>query len=57
MAGLKPEEISAVIREKIENYPVRLEAAQTGMVVQTADGIARIYGLDQVMTGSTDWIR
>lgn len=51
MAGLKPEEISAVIREKIENYPVRLEAAQTGTVVQTADGIARIYGLDQVMAG------
>lgn len=51
MARLKPEEISAVIREKIENYSSRMETAEVGVVVQTADGIARIHGLDRVMAG------
>lgn len=51
MARLKPEEISAVIREKIENYSSRMETAEVGVVVQTADGIARIHGLDRIMAG------
>ena len=48
---LKPEELSSVIRKQIENYKVKLETAETGTVIQVADGIARIHGLDNAMQG------
>ena len=48
---LKPEELSSVIKKQIENYKVKLETAETGTVIQVADGIARIHGLETAMQG------
>ena len=48
---LKPEEISFVIKEQIEKYSVALEVSNVGNVIQAADGIARIYGIDHAMQG------
>lgn len=49
--NLKPEEISAVIREQIKQYHNELEVSDFGTVIQVGDGIARIYGLDHCMAG------
>ena len=49
--NLRPEEISAVIREQIKQYKNELEISNFGTVIQVGDGIARIYGLDQCMAG------
>ncbi|MEG1929633.1 MAG: F0F1 ATP synthase subunit alpha [Anaerovorax sp.] len=49
--NLRPEEISAVIREQIKNYKTELEISNFGTVIQVGDGIARIYGLDDCMAG------
>ncbi len=48
---LKPEEISSVIREQIKQYSLQLETSDTGTVIQVADGIARIHGLEKAMQG------
>ena len=48
---LKPEEISSVIKEQIKRYAAQLEVADVGTVIQVADGIARIHGLDNAMQG------
>ena len=47
--NLKPEEISSVIKEQIKRYAAQLEVADVGTVIQVADGIARIHGLDNAM--------
>ena len=44
--NLKPEEISSVIREQIQKYSKELEVSEVGTVIQVADGIARIHGLE-----------
>ncbi len=49
--NLRPEEISAVIKEQIKNYENRLDVSDFGTVIQVGDGIARIYGLDNCMAG------
>ncbi len=49
--NLRPEEISSVIKEQIEKYSNRLEVSDVGTVIQVADGIARIHGLDNAMQG------
>jgi F-type H+-transporting ATPase subunit alpha len=49
--NLRPEEISAVIREQIKNYKNELNISDFGTVIQVGDGIARIYGLDNCMSG------
>ncbi|MDR1571707.1 MAG: F0F1 ATP synthase subunit alpha [Clostridiales Family XIII bacterium] len=49
--NLRPEEISAVIREQIKNYKNELDISDFGTVIQVGDGIARIYGLDHCMSG------
>ncbi|RZS94426.1 F0F1 ATP synthase subunit alpha [Cuneatibacter caecimuris] len=49
--NLRPEEISSVIKEQIERYASRLEVSDTGTVIQVADGIARIHGLENAMQG------
>ena len=49
--NLKPEEISSVIKEQIKRYAAQLEVADVGTVIQVADGIARIHGLDNPMQG------
>ena len=49
--NLKSEEISSVIKEQIKRYAAQLEVADVGTVIQVADGIARIHGLDNAMQG------
>lgn len=49
--NLKPEEISSVIKEQIKNYQTKLETSDVGTVIQVADGIARIHGLESAMQG------
>jgi len=49
--NLRPEEISSVIKEQIRNYSTKFEVADTGTVIQVADGIARIHGLAKAMQG------
>ncbi len=49
--NLRPEEISAVIKEQIKNYENRLEISDFGTVIQVGDGIARVYGLEKCMAG------
>ena len=49
--NLKPEEISAVIKEQIKNYKNQLEISDFGTVIQVGDGIARVYGLENCMSG------
>lgn len=49
--NLRPEEISAVIKEQIKNYENKLDVSDFGTVLQVGDGIARVYGLDNCMAG------
>lgn len=49
MAVIKPDEISSIIKDKIENYETQTEISNTGSVLEIGDGIARIYGLRNVM--------
>ena len=49
--NLRPEEISSVIKEQIKNYSPKLEVSDVGTVIQVADGIARIHGLEKAMQG------
>jgi len=49
--NLKPEEISSVIREQIKGYKNEIEMTEYGSVIQVGDGIARVYGLDDCMSG------
>lgn len=51
MVSIKPDEISSVIRQQIENYDQSVQVSNVGTVLQVGDGIARIYGLDKVMAG------
>ena len=51
LVNLRPEEISAVIKEQIKNYTAKLETTDVGTVIQVADGIARIHGLENAMQG------
>ena len=49
--NLRPEEISSVIKEQIKNYETQLETKDVGTVIQVADGIARVHGLENAMQG------
>jgi F-type H+-transporting ATPase subunit alpha len=49
--NLKPEEISAVIREQIKNYKSEINVSDFGTVIQVGDGIARVFGLSNCMAG------
>ena len=49
--NLRPEEISSVIKEQIKRYASELEVSDVGTVIQVADGIARIHGLENAMQG------
>lgn len=48
---LRPEEISSIIKQQIEKYRTEVEVTDVGTVIQVGDGIARIYGLEQAMSG------
>ncbi len=49
--NLRPEEISSVIKEQIKRYASEMEISEVGTVIQVADGIARIHGLENAMQG------
>jgi len=49
--NLRPEEISSVIKEQIKQYKNQLEISNFGTVIQVGDGIARVYGLENCMSG------
>ena len=51
MINIRPDEISSIIREQIEKYDQDVKVDNIGTVLQVGDGIARVYGLDQVMSG------
>ncbi len=51
MMGLKPEEVSAVLKLEIEKYGEKLTMESVGTILQIGDGIARIYGLEDAMMG------
>lgn len=48
---IRPEEVSSIIKKEIENYKKSLEIKTSGSVLEVGDGIARIYGLSDVMSG------
>jgi len=48
---IRPDEISSIIREQIEKSDQDVKVETIGTVLQVGDGIARVYGLDQVMSG------
>lgn len=50
MTSIRPDEISSIIRSKIEQYETTLEVSDTGTVIEVGDGIARIYGLKKAMS-------
>lgn len=49
--NLRPEEISSVIKDEIRKYSTEFEVANVGTVIQVADGIARVHGLEKAMQG------
>ena len=49
--NIRPEEISSIIKNEIENYKKRLDIKTSGSVLEVGDGIARIYGLSSAMSG------
>jgi F-type H+/Na+-transporting ATPase subunit alpha len=48
---LRPDEITAILKERIEQYEVETDLAEVGTVLQLGDGIARIYGLESCVAG------
>ena len=50
MALIKPDEISSIIKSKIENFELQSQVSNTGTVIEVGDGIARVYGLRNVMS-------
>ena len=51
MINIRPDEISNIIRQQIESYDQEVQIENAGTVLQIGDGIARVYGLEQVMAG------
>ncbi len=51
MVEVRPEEISAILREQLSNFKTETELEEVGTVLQVGDGIARIYGLNKVRAG------
>ncbi len=51
MSIIKPDEISSIIKSKVESFNIQTEVSNTGTVIEVGDGIARVYGLRNVMAG------
>ncbi|MEB3319522.1 MAG: F0F1 ATP synthase subunit alpha [Cyanobium sp.] len=51
MVSIRPDEISAILKKQIEDYDKSVAVSNVGTVLQIGDGIARVYGLQQVMAG------
>ena len=48
---IRPEEITAILKEQIENYEAELQEVDVGTVIQVGDNIARVHGLQMVQAG------
>ncbi len=48
---MKADEISSIIKERIENFELNVDIEETGKVISVADGVANVYGLKNVMAG------
>ncbi|MEY4504893.1 MAG: hypothetical protein RL154_1190 [Pseudomonadota bacterium] len=48
---IQADEVSSIIRERIENFELKIDVNETGQVIATGDGIAKIYGLNNAMAG------
>src|SRR5579871_4857983 len=51
MAQIKADEITALLRQEIDNYQTKIAVDEVGTVMSIGDGIARVYGLEKVMAG------
>ncbi len=51
MAQIRADEITAILRQEIENYDKAIDVSETGTVISVGDGIARVHGLERVMAG------
>ena len=51
MVEIRAEEVSRVLRERIQSYNKKIEVTETGTVLAVGDGVARVHGLDHVMAG------
>ena len=49
--GIKAEEISVLIKQQMENYQSEMQVSEVGTIITVGDGIARVHGLDNVMSG------
>src|SRR5213079_231996 len=49
--NIQPAEISAILKREIQNFGAEAEVSEVGQVLSIGDGIARVYGLDQVQAG------
>ena len=49
--AIKAEEISALLKSQIENYQFEVKSTDVGTVIEVGDGIARVYGLNEIMSG------
>lgn len=49
--SIKPDEISAILKEEIEKYGIATELSESGVVLSVGDGISRVYGLSECMSG------
>jgi len=48
---LKPDEVSSIIKQQIKSYSTKMDVAEAGSVIHVGDGIARVYGLNNAMSG------
>ena len=51
MAEVRPDEVSAILRQQLSNFKTEAELEETGTVLQVGDGVARIYGLSEAQAG------
>jgi F-type H+-transporting ATPase subunit alpha len=51
MASIRPDEVSAILREELSNFKSAAELEEVGTVLQVGDGVARIYGLNNAQSG------
>ena len=51
MAEIKPSEVTAILRQQLQNFDVKADLEETGTVLIVGDGIARVYGLKNAQSG------
>ena len=51
MANVRPDEVSAILREQLSNFKSEVELEEVGTILQVGDGVARIYGLSNAQAG------